>query len=275
MPLKKDESGRRWVEVEVEVPGTPEEVWRAIATGPGISSWFVPTRFEEEDGRPVRTVCDFGPGMESVAEVTEWDPPHRFAADSADLGPEAPPVATEWIVEARGGGKCVVRVVHSLFASGDDWDDQLHGWESGWPTFFRILRLYLEHFRGLPSASFQLMGAASGSQRKAWRSLTGALGIGDPAAAERIRTGAGAPTLSAIVEFEGPAKYPQLLLRLDKPAPGIAHLFAMPMGGQVLLFLRVYFYGDGAGEVAAAEEAVWQAWMSERFPAGSANGGGE
>jgi hypothetical protein len=40
---KGSPSGRRWVQVEVEVPGTPEEVWQAIATGPGISSWFVPT----------------------------------------------------------------------------------------------------------------------------------------------------------------------------------------------------------------------------------------
>ena len=43
MPVKKDSSGRRYVQAEVEVPGTPEQVWQAIATGPGISSWFVPT----------------------------------------------------------------------------------------------------------------------------------------------------------------------------------------------------------------------------------------
>lgn len=272
MPLKKDESGRRWVEVEVEVPGTPEEVWRAIATGPGISAWFVPTKIEERDGRPVRSVSDFGPGMESAAEITEWDPPHRFAAESGDLGPGAPPVATEWIVESRDGGTCVVRVVHSLFASADDWDDQLHGWETGWPTFFRILRIYLEHFRGLPGATFQVMGTAPGSKKRAWQSLTGALGLGDPAAGERTSSGAGAPELSAVVEFKGPAKWPQLLLRLDRPAPGIAHLFAMPMGGQVLLPVRVYLYGDRAEETARAEEAAWRAWMAERFPAAAPGG---
>ena len=36
MPVKKEPSGRRSVEAQVEVPGTPEDVWRAIATGPGI-----------------------------------------------------------------------------------------------------------------------------------------------------------------------------------------------------------------------------------------------
>jgi hypothetical protein len=43
MSVKIDPSGRRSVQVEVEVPGTPEQVWQAIATGPGVSSWFVPT----------------------------------------------------------------------------------------------------------------------------------------------------------------------------------------------------------------------------------------
>ena len=42
MSVKKEASGRRSVQVEVEVPGTPEEVWQAIATGPGISSWLMP-----------------------------------------------------------------------------------------------------------------------------------------------------------------------------------------------------------------------------------------
>ena len=53
MSVKQEASGRRSVQVEFEVPGTPEEVWQAIATGPGISSWFVPAEFEERDGKPV------------------------------------------------------------------------------------------------------------------------------------------------------------------------------------------------------------------------------
>jgi uncharacterized protein YndB with AHSA1/START domain len=53
MSVKKEASGRRSVQVEIEVPGTPEEVWQAIASGPGISSWFVPAEFEERDGKPV------------------------------------------------------------------------------------------------------------------------------------------------------------------------------------------------------------------------------
>ena len=270
MSVKKEPSGRRSVQVEVEVPGTPEQVWQAIATGPGVSSWFVPT---EIDGREGGTVtASFGPGMDSHATITAWDPPRRFAAESGDLGPGAPPLATEWIVEVRAGGVCVVRVVHSLFASSDDWDNQLESTEYGWPGFFRILRLYLTHFPGQPCSATQLMGAAPEPTSEAWAALTSALGIPGATEGQRVRTAAGAPPLAGQVEHVAPSEYPGLLLRLDEPAPGIAHLFALPMGGRVYLPMRLYLYGDRAPAAIARDEPLWQAWMNERFsPAGGAS----
>src|SRR6185436_1476237 len=139
MSIRKESSGRRFIQVEVEVPGTPEEVWQAIATGPGISSWFVPAEFEERDGEPVAVKLDFGPGMESRSPLTAWDPPRKFAAESNGWAPGSPPIADEWTVEPRAGGTCVVRVMHSLVAPTSDWDQQLTGTEAGWPGFFRIL----------------------------------------------------------------------------------------------------------------------------------------
>src|SRR5256714_1246301 len=177
MSVKKEPSGRRSVQVEVEVPGTPEEVWRAIATGPGISSWFVPTEFEERDGKPVAVKLDFGPGMESRSAVTAWDPPRRFAAEAPGWVPGSPIIADEWTVEARAGGTCIVRVVHSLFASTDDWDNQLEGTESGWPGFFRILRIYLTHFRGQRSAIMQFVAPVAATEAGAWAAVTAALGL--------------------------------------------------------------------------------------------------
>src|SRR6478735_6796704 len=174
MSVKQEASGRRSLQDEFEVAGTPEEVWQAIATGPGISAWFVPAEFEERDGKPVAVKMNFGPGMESRAEVTAWDPPLLFAAQGEGWG-GSPPIATEWSVEARAGGLCLVRVVNSLFASTDDWDNQLEGTENGWPGFFRTLRIYLTHFRGQRSAIMQLMAPAAGTEAEAWDTLTAAL----------------------------------------------------------------------------------------------------
>src|SRR5262245_40932384 len=228
MSVKKDSTGRRSVAVETEVPGTPEQVWRAIATGPGISSWFVPT---EIDGDTI--TMHWGPGMDSSATVKAWEPPHRFVAESPGLGPNAPPMATEWTVEARGGGTCVVRVVHSLFASTDDWDAQLEGTEQGWPTFFEVLRLYLVHHFGEPSASVQVMAAAAGSPSEAWSALVGPLGLAN--AKPGARTGPrapGVPSFAGVVERATRMEQGEgLVLRLDQPAPGVALLGAQFCGG--------------------------------------------
>jgi uncharacterized protein YndB with AHSA1/START domain len=267
MPVNKDPDGSRWVQADVEVPGTPEEVWQAIATGPGISSWFVPSEVEEREGGTV--VSHFGPGnsMDSLATITAWEPPHRFAADSRDdMKPDDPTIATEWTVEAKAGGTCVVRVVHSWFTSKEDWDAQFEQAELGWRVFFEILRLYLAHFRGQRCTAFQLMAATAEPTADAWSALAGPLGLAGAGEGQTVRAPDGAPTLAGLVERAGPSEHPGLLIRIDAPAPGLVHLFALPMMGQVFLPIRVFLYGDGAAETAASIEPTWQAWMAERFP---------
>ena len=262
MPVKKDASGRRFVEASVEVPGTPEQVWQAIATGPGISSWFVPAEVEERVGGTAR--LNFGPGMESISTVTRWDPPRRVELDSRDMGPHGPTIATEWTVEARSGDTCVVRVVHSWFTDGDAWDRQFEGHEQGWVAFFRILRLSLAHFAGQPSASFQVMSMVPGETVAAWQSLTSALGLSGAAEGQRVRSAHGQPRLGGVVERVGTDQYPELLLRLDTPGPGIAHLFAMPMGGNVALPIRFFLFGGEAELTVEMERPMWETWMAGR-----------
>lgn len=268
MSVKKDPSGRRSVQVEAEVPGTPEEVWQAIATGPGISSWFVPTRSDERAGGQV--VCNFGPGMDVPATITSWDAPRRYVTEGTMGPPDSPKVATEWIVEARAGGKCVVRVVHSLFASNDDWDNQLDGLEQGWPAYFRILRMYLARFKGMPCSAMQFVGFATESEASAWEKLGGELGLlkvaegqtwSMPAAAK------GLPRMSGVVDSLGRGMHANnVLLRIDSPAPGTAYIGAFSCGGMVQVYVAVFFYGPSAKAAVAREQASWQNWMNDRFP---------
>jgi len=171
--------------------------------------------------------------MEAVATRTAWDPPQRFAAESEGFGPNAPPLATEWIVEARSGGTCVVRVVHSLFASGDDWDNQLENFESGWPWFFRVLRLYLTHFRGRPCSAFRVMGVGPEPASEVWEGLTGSLGLAGASIGGRLKTSAGVPPLGGLVEQTGTGGHPQgLLLRLDEQRPASFLFSHTPWAGR-------------------------------------------
>lgn len=266
MSVKKEESGRRSIQVEAEVPGTPEEVWRAIATGPGISSWFAPAVFEERDGKPVALTVTLAPGMESRAEVTAWDANRKFVSEAPGWFPGSPPVATEWSVEARAGGVCVVRVVQSLFASTDDWDDQLTGAESGFPGALRILRLYLTHFGAQPSAFMQFMAPVMGTPANAWAALSSALGLDGVQTGQHWVAPSDAPALGGVVE-DLKQTPPGALLRLDRPGPGIAALFTMDLGGEsVMAAFSFYLYGEQAAANVARETPRWQAWLQERFP---------
>ena len=264
MSVKKEPSGRRSVEVEVEVPGTPQDVWQAIATGPGISSWFVPTAFEDSDGRPVAVTMNFGPGMVVRSAVTAWDAPRMFVAQGDGWG-GSPPIATEWNVQARAGGVCVVRVVHSLFASSDDWDGQLEATALGWPSFFRTLRIYLTHFRGQASALMQFVAPVAGTESDAWNKLTAAFGLQGLSVGQPWMAPAGVPALSGVLEYVSQSPN-DLLVRLDKPGPGVAAFGSFDMGGQVMVAVNFYRYGDDAVETAARETPRWQAWIQERFP---------
>ncbi len=62
------------LEISVELPGTPEQVWQAIATGPGLTSWFLPTDLEPREGGAIA----FHMGeTSSEGTITGWDPPRR------------------------------------------------------------------------------------------------------------------------------------------------------------------------------------------------------
>ena len=61
---------------ESEVEATPEEVWQAIATGPGLDAWFM-GRNEVEPGEGGTTRTETA-GFQMDANVTVWQPPTRL-----------------------------------------------------------------------------------------------------------------------------------------------------------------------------------------------------
>ncbi|MGE3109579.1 MAG: SRPBCC domain-containing protein [Phycisphaerales bacterium] len=264
MNVKKEVSGRRYVQVEVEVPGTPEEVWQAIATGPGISSWLAPTEFEEKGGKPVAVKMSFGPGMEMTSAVTAWNPPLKWASESEGMVPGSPPIASEWSVEARAGGRCIVRIVQSLFASTDDWDNQLEAGAAAWPSFLRTLRIYLTHFRGQRSTGMKWVVPVAGSEAQGWEAATGALGLKGVRVGQRWTSPEGVPAFSGVVEYYTENPY-DALLRIEKPGPGVAALGAFNCGGSSMVALAFYLYGDEGPATVAREAPRWEAWQQAAF----------
>lgn len=141
-----------------DVAASPEEVWDAIATAEGISTWMVPTRLDPQVGGEV--VFEHG-GFTTTGTVTGYEPTRRFAyeepwpiaagepvpegmrpwfeavgvpQEQVDRDLEAiTPLATEFLVEAASGGSCVLRVVSSSYGSGADWEHEFFAeMAAGW-----------------------------------------------------------------------------------------------------------------------------------------------
>ena len=83
MPIKKDGTGKRWVEMEFIAPGTPEQVWQAMATSAGNGTWFTKAEIEERVGGVLK--FDFGAMGSTTGEVTVWEPPRHFRTARAIL----------------------------------------------------------------------------------------------------------------------------------------------------------------------------------------------
>jgi uncharacterized protein YndB with AHSA1/START domain len=268
MSARKEPSGRRSIQIELAVAGRPDEVWQAIATAPGISAWLMPAEIEERHGKPVALTLEFSPELKPRSAITRWDPPQVFATQADGWMPGSPPLATEWVIEAQGDG-CNLRIVQSLFANTDAWDNQLEGAVAGWSGFLRTLQLYLTHFRGERAATMKCMAPVAGSDAQAWELLTAALGAQGLSAGQRWTAPAGVPALSGIVEYVT-ADPCDALVRIDKPAPGIAALGTFNLGGPSMVALGLYLYGDHAVEIVAREQRLWEAWFQQRFPMPSA-----
>jgi uncharacterized protein YndB with AHSA1/START domain len=266
MSVKVEADGRRSVEIQLEVAGTPEQVWQAIATGEGLSSWLMPAELEMRDGKPFAMKMSFGPGMETSSRITAYEAPHRFAVESDSMMPGSPPLAAEWHIAAQAGGTCRIRIVQSLFASSDEWDGQLEVLEGGWSAFLETLKIYLRHFAGQASTLRRFMGPTSGSEAQVWERLMFALQLQGKRVGERWSAPKGLPAAAGIIEYLSEGPY-DALIRLDSPAPGIAAFGTVDMGGPTMVGMNLYLYGKDATATAEKEIAPWQAWMQQHFPA--------
>jgi uncharacterized protein YndB with AHSA1/START domain len=242
----------------VEVPGTPEQVWAAIATAGGISSWFLPTDVEEREGGAI--VVHMGE-TDSPGTITGWDPPRRleyaepeWATLTGHDADSVTPLVSEFLVEAQSGGTCVVRVVSSAFGTGADWEQEfMTDMEKHWVPFFDNLRLYLAHFPGQRATSLEVstdVPSAAGSAFTAMQEALGAGEVGKPIDARG---------LTGVVER---ISENQLFLRLTDPIPGMLGFVAFDKGdGSATASIQGWLFSDDAPAFVEREQPAWKAWL--------------
>ena len=251
------------LELEFELTARPEQIWDAIATTNGISAWFLPTEIEEREGGSI--VVRMGEDMSSSGMVTGWEPPHRlvysepeWAEFTGHPGAAVSPMVSEFIVEAKSGGTCVLRVVSSAFGSGADWEQEFFDdMAKHWVPFFDNLRLYLTHVAGRRVTSMDASIQHAGRLDDVWRAVRETLGVSS--AGERFD----ARGVTGVVERLNVAPAPsELLVRVSDPMPGLLAFYAYgPTDGPCAIGVRGYLFSDDADDYVAREQPAWREWL--------------
>ena len=234
---------------EAEVPAEPDEIWAAIATGPGIDSWFMGrSDVQPGAGGSVRTV--FGEYAPELA-VTAWDPAHRFSYRSGEA-PDGRFIAYEFLIEGRAGGSTVLRTVTSGFLPGDDWTEEFDAMTSGGELYFRTLVEYLCHFAGRFAVPVTAFGPPGTSWDRDRASLCRGLGLDDPIRrGDRVRTAADEiGPLDGVIYF---ANADTIGIRTQDALYRFLRGFGKPVIAAHHLFADV--------DAASAQQA-WESWLN-------------
>jgi uncharacterized protein YndB with AHSA1/START domain len=240
---------------EITLEATPEEVWEAIATGAGIDGWFM-GRNQVEPREGGRTAMTIG-GHTEEATVTAWEPPRRFAYRTG--GPDGSGfMAFEWLVEGRGDGTCVLRLVQSGML-GDDWETEYDALGKGWEMYLHQLGQYLRYFRGRPVTPVTIFGPGPGDPDRLWPELRRGLGLaGEPAEGDPVRlTPGGIDPIEGVVDYLSPDV---LGVR------GEDGLYRFVGGFNGSVGVGHHLFAAGVDDKEA--EGAWQAWLDRLFPEG-------
>jgi uncharacterized protein YndB with AHSA1/START domain len=248
------------VELTFELPGSPEQVWDAIATANGISSWFLRTDIEEREGGAL--AIHMGE-TDSEGTVTGWEPPRRlvyeepsWAALAGQEGAPVTPLVSEYLVEAKSGGTCVLRVVASAYGTGADWENEFfEEMTENWVPFFDNLRLYLEEFPGQQVTSLEVSTQIDGGASGVLAAIRRDLGGGD--AGDTV-DGRG---LVGRVHRTDPMG---LLVRVDAPVAGFMSFYAFDVeDGKAVATVTGWLFSDGAAQYVELERDAWKAWLED------------
>jgi uncharacterized protein YndB with AHSA1/START domain len=242
---------------ELTLDATPEQVWQAIATGPGVDSWFMGrTEIEPGEGGARRLDLTDEVGVVQQSTVTAWEPGRRLVFREHD-SPDGTFSAVEYLLEGRDGGSTVLRFVHSGVL-GDDWEAEYDGMKAGDLMFLEQLAAYLAHFPGRHATrNLFLVGPAVPDTARVWSRFAAALSLtGEITRGAPVRlTVPGLPATDGVVEFVGHPHFVGL-----RTARGL-HLLVK--GYRDVLCVGYHgFPTEAENEDDDAIESAWRAWLA-------------
>jgi uncharacterized protein YndB with AHSA1/START domain len=140
----------RAIAVEARIDASPADVWHALTDPTAMADWFAPfVKGSTGLGGVVEFSWDGTNMWPSTIEV--WHPEQhvRFANDGPP-GPDGAPgpkLLVDYFISTEAGGT-ILRLVHSGFGPGAEWNDQIDGLTGGWTYFLWNLEICLTRHLG-------------------------------------------------------------------------------------------------------------------------------
>jgi len=249
----------RDIDLSVELDGSPEEVFRAVADGTELAKWLAPgARVTPPEGEKKGTIwISWGEGMSVEHEIEIFDPPKRVRHPSGKNRETKAPLYADWLIEARKGGKATLRLVHSGFSVGADWDAEYEAHARGWKLMLQNLRQYFARHPHEPAAHLPFMSQVESPNRSVWKTLLGKFGLSPaPKAGDEFRFATpNGNTLTGVVDFVVEARALGLVVREYDDALLRFTLEGKADGPSTFVYGYAIAYGtegDRANELVAA-----------------------
>jgi len=256
-------TGQRTLERSLTIHAPIDAVWKAITDAEELIRWF-PPEASVTPGAGGKMVMKWGDFWEGESDIEVWEPPHHLRT-SFDAGVAR--TAVDYYLE-RDGDSTILRLVHSGFGKGDDWDTAYDGIRKGWRAELYSLRNYLENHRGQRRAVVGARAAFESDDQSAWNALARAVDFPtDIAPGDRIDiTIDGDRVVGKVVLSEAPG---QLCAITDitggvsaKDAYFRIELDRCAGGPNALLWLGAF---DITGDQAKSIEQRWTDWLVRAF----------
>lgn len=235
---------------EIELPGTPEQVFDAVATGNGTAGWMFPTG----EGAPTEVGEQF-----AGHTVTALQRPSHFAVRVE--GEDGWFNSLDYRIERHGNG-AILRYVHSGVMTGD-WDTQYDGAERHTDFYLHSLGEYLAHFSGREVTYVGADGPADALGDEAFAAVRSALGLrADAAAGDAVDV-----DLEGIGHLRGEVDYLNDMFIGVRTGDALYRFYGRGRMGMPVFAGHHLFAPDADGEAA---KAAWTAWLADVIAAAPA-----
>lgn len=250
----------RSIEVTLDLPQPPERVWQAVSQAEEYENWF-PLRAQVEPGQGGKVVWSWEEPWEFNMDITIWEPRKKLQLreEKAPQGVKPVPLTVDIELNDNQKGGTTLRLVHSGFGRGADWDEFFEAHQNGWTTELDQLRVYMTHHPGKQRQMAFIRKPMTGISRESvWNQLfaTGLLADNrDPATLNRedqvtvrLEAGKEEPALVLI-------NRPHYEITLTLPQRNFSTFRFVIEDGFVVVFFSAW--GEAREQVPQVE-AVWK-----------------